>query len=307
MKFRKETALDRLFLYDRAVWFIFLWQHSIQWTVVETFTQNRLLQVISNCSAKKLQIQQKSIAGSFLFCDNTIEKEFSLIFEIYFYFFYNEYAKMNDCREIRQFEVIILLHLAPALRVKDVTIFDLVDQEFYYGEFIFFSRLAAHLSRVAGISAEDGQEIGVLSELMYLSSKIHFSLQETVASEQELRAGLQMPVLIGDLLYGRFIVYLTEAGKKDLLPVYMEYLRTFNAEQVRALQKKQETPGASYICLLAEKTADAVVSLADKRSVQAGQLRLVAENYFKEQWTNMQGAPITQLAVLENALQAEMF
>ena len=200
-----------------------------------------------------------------------------------------------------------MLHLAPALRVKDVTIFDLVDQEFYYGEFIFFSRLAAYLSRVAGISAEDGQEIGVLSELMYLSSKIHFSLQETVASEQELRAGLQMPVLIGDLLYGRFIVYLTEAGKKDLLPVYMEYLRTFNAEQVRALQKKQETPGASYICLLAEKTADAVVLLADKSSVQAEQLRLVAENYFKEQWTNMQGTPITQLAVLENALQAEMF
>ena len=67
-----------------------------------------------------------------------------------------------------------MLHLAPALRVKDVTIFDLVDQEFYYGEFIFFSRLAAHLSRVAGISAEDGQEIGVLSELMYLSSKNSF-------------------------------------------------------------------------------------------------------------------------------------
>lgn len=214
---------------------------------------------------------------------------------------------MNDCREIRQFEVIVLLHLAPALRVKDVTIFDLVNQEFYYGEFIFFSRLAAYLSKIAGISAEDGQEIGILSELMYLSSKIHFCLNETTNGEQSLRRGLQMPVLVGDLLYGRFIVCLTESGKKDLLPVYMEYLRAFNAEQVHVLRQNEEKTGVSYISLLAEKTAEAIMLLADKSSVQLEQLKQVAENYFKEHWTSMQGAPITQLAALENALQAEMF
>lgn len=199
-----------------------------------------------------------------------------------------------------------MLHLAPALRVKDVTIFDLVDQEFYYGEFIFFSRLAAHLSSVAGISAEDGQEIGVLSELMYLSSKIHFSLHGTANGAQDLRAGLQMPVLIGDLLYGRFIVCLTEAEKTALLPIYMEYLWAFNAEQVYTLQQTGERAGASYIGMLVEKTADAVALLAGDGFAKE-QLRLAADHYFKEQWTSMQGAPITQLAVLENALQAEMF
>ena len=114
-----------------------------------------------------------------------------------------------------------MLHLAPALRVKDVTIFDLVEQEFYDGEFIFFSRLAAYLSKLAAIPAEDGQEIGVLSELMYLSSKMHVSLQTENESAQGLRTGLQMPVLLGDLLYGRFISALTEA-KQDISRLLQE-------------------------------------------------------------------------------------
>lgn len=195
-----------------------------------------------------------------------------------------------------------MLHLAPALRVKDVTIFDLVEQEFYYGEFIFFSRLAAHLSKLAAISAEDGQEIGVLSELMYLSSKMHVSLRTKNDTEQALRAGLQMPVLLGDLLYGRFILALTEAEKNSLLPVYIAYMRQFSARQAQASKTRDDF----YIRLLVQKTAEAVAIVAGMDSAGQSRLESAAGDYWTEQWEQLQGGKITTLAALEAALQAEM-
>lgn len=193
-----------------------------------------------------------------------------------------------------------MLHLAPALRVKDVTIFDLVEQEFYDGEFIFFSRLAAHLSKLAAIPEEDGQEIGVLSELMYLSSKMHVSLQTENESAQGLRTGLQMPVLLGDLLYGRFISALTEAKQDSLLPVYIAYMRQLSAGQVQGNGQQD----ASYVRLLARKTAEAVALAAGMDD--AGQLTAAAEDYWAEQWQRLQREKITTLAALEAVLQAEM-
>ena len=61
-----------------------------------------------------------------------------------------------------------LQNVIPALRVKDITIFDLLDQEFHYGEFVVFPKLAAYLGRIAAIPAKDAQEIGRISELVYL-------------------------------------------------------------------------------------------------------------------------------------------
>lgn len=205
------------------------------------------------------------------------------------------------------FEVIFLLNLIPALRVKDTTIFDLLDQNFYYGEFIFFSRLAAHLGRIAEISAEDAQEVGVLSELIYLSSKIHFFLVEKAETEEQLRAELQMPVLIGDLLYGRFVVSLTETEKKDYLPIYVDYLKQFNRHRIDMLLEQMPMKDEEqYVKLLTKKTAEVIAALADRTSIHRENLEIAAENYLEEQWALLYGEQITSLTVLEEKMQAEM-
>ena len=62
--------------------------------------------------------------------------------------------------------MIRLQTLISALRVKDTTIFELLEQEFYYGDFIFFPQLTAHLGRIANINAKLVKEVGILSELV---------------------------------------------------------------------------------------------------------------------------------------------
>lgn len=210
-------------------------------------------------------------------------------------------------KNLNGFEVIFLLNLIPALRVKDVTIFDLLDQEFHYGEFIFFSRLANHLGKIVALSKKDAQDVGILSEIMYLSSKIHCSLVEQPETEQQLRAALQMPVLLGDLLYSRLIVHMTETGKTACLPVYLDYLRQFNQQRIDDLvQQKQTLHQEFYLVLLAQKTAAAIALLVGATATVQENLKIAAENYLREQWPLLYGEQITSLEALETRIQAEL-
>ena len=200
--------------------------------------------------------------------------------------------------------MIFLLNLVPALRVKDVAIFDLLEQEFHYGEFIFFSQLAAHLGRIANISAKDAKEVGLLSELIYLSSKIHFFVAEKTDERTQCSA-LQMPVLIGDLLYSRFVVFLSEFGKVAYLPIYLEYLRQFNQQRIEDLQKQQDTVHTEYIVrLLSQKTAAVVASIAGGNGEMQNTLQTAAENFWQEQWALLYGKRVTSLADLEEQMLA---
>lgn len=207
--------------------------------------------------------------------------------------------------DTKRLEVILLLNLIPALQVKNLTIFDLVGQPFQYGEFVCYSQLAAHLGKLAGISAEDAQEVGILSELLYLSSKLHDNLSEQVESTPQLRTELQMPVLLGDLMYGRFLSSITVAGKKEILPVYIEYLQQFNAKRIEML--RHDIPDESvvfYVGLLADKTAEVIARLAGMHTERQLELKRAAEAFMQKQWQKHTEA-VHSLMELEQMLQAE--
>ena len=199
-------------------------------------------------------------------------------------------------------------NLIPTLRVKVVTIFDLLDQEFHYGEFIFFPRLAAYLGRIAAISMKDAQEIGQISELVYLYAKIHVSVKERALEDPEFCSSVQMPVLLGDLFLGRFYRMLAEYQKEDCLPVYLEYMGQLSGHEVDRLQvhKKAEADDY-YITLLVQKVADAIAILAGENAPAKENLQNAAANYLQEQWALLYGERIGSVAELEEKLQAEMF
>ena len=147
-----------------------------------------------------------------------------------------------------------LQNVIPALRVKGSTIFDLLDQEFHYGEFVFFPQLAAYLGRVAAISVKDAQEIGRISELVYLYAKMHISVKEGTLEDAGFRSSVQMPVLLGDLFLGRFYRTLAECGKENCLPVYLDYMKALNSREVDQLaQENSAEPDMYYRNLLAAK------------------------------------------------------
>ena len=199
-----------------------------------------------------------------------------------------------------------MLNLVPALKVKDTTILDLVGQDFCYAEFVFFYRLADKLGKMAEISPEEAEKVGFLSELIYLSSKIHFELKEEYEGESALRKDLQMPVLTGDLLYGRFVANITKLGKLDYLPDYMDYLKEFNAKQIDRLQDKETKKTAKYFTLLlAETTANIIASIAGKKDSDLAALRQAADAFLEEEWKLFYEEKITSLAVLEDKMKAE--
>ena len=204
---------------------------------------------------------------------------------------------------VGEFEVICLQHLIPSLRVKDVTIFDLLAQEFHYGEFVFFSQLAAYLGRIAAIPAKDAQEIGHISELVYLYAKIHISVKEGTLEDAGFRSGVQMPVLLGDLFLGRFDRMLAECQKENCLPVYLDYMKDLNSREVDRLEQRNHAePDAYYRNLLAQKVAEAVAVLAGEAFTEKESLQVAAENYLREQWQLVYGERITSLAQLEEKL-----
>ena len=96
----------------------------------------------------------------------------------------------------------IVQYLKEALRVKDTSVFELVDYTFYERDFVFFAQLIDHLGVLYNdCDKTELMDFAKLSQLLYLSSLLHFSLTEKTEDLQQLRAEKQMPVLLGDLLY----------------------------------------------------------------------------------------------------------
>ena len=204
--------------------------------------------------------------------------------------------------------MICLQNLIPALRVKHVTIFDLLDQEFHYGEFVVFPKLAAYLGRIAAIPAKDAQEIGRISELVYLYAKIHSSVKEGTLEDEGFRSRVQMPVLLGDLFLGRFYRTLAECEKENCLPVYLDFMKEMNSQAFDRLETDVDSDFENeWLELLARKVAEAILVLAGENVCDSENLQVAAENYLRDQWPALYGQRISSVSELEIALQAEMF
>lgn len=189
-----------------------------------------------------------------------------------------------------------------ALQVKDCSVFDLLHHTFYERDFVFFMRLTLHLGRMAGFSEKDAIVYGNLSELLYLSSLLHVSMTEQTETTAQLRAEKQMPVLLGDLLYGRFVSTLVENKKMAYLQNYLDYLRRFNANGVDSLEGRAVYTMEDAVQLLAEKTAEVMALSAGTEKTM-----LIAEAYayFHAHWDALREKTVTTVEGLEALLQRE--
>ncbi len=186
--------------------------------------------------------------------------------------------------------------LKEALRVKENTIFDLLQHTFYERDFAYFIKLAVHLGDVTGYDNRKAIKFGELSQLLYLSSLLHYSLTEDTTNTQQLRAEKQMPVLLGDLIYGRFISMLTNTGNTGYLPLYLTYLKVFNANGVEELEGRMVFDMHHAVQILTEKTAEIMASAS---GVAVAVVQNEANQYFQTHWDAEQGEKVTTFAALE--------
>lgn len=202
--------------------------------------------------------------------------------------------------------MIRLQTLISALRVKDTTIFELLEQEFYYGDFIFFPQLTAYLGRIANINTRLVKEVGILSELVYLYAKIHGSISTEGTKGEKFCKTVQMPVLLGDLFLGKFYKTLHEYAREDTLTIYLEFMKELNRERIGQLEKPSGKI-FNWIALLIETTVNVLCMLAESTAEERNILYHAAQNFREEYDTIFHEERITGLSALERRLQAELY
>lgn len=202
--------------------------------------------------------------------------------------------------------MIRLQTLISALRVKDTTIFELLEQEFYYGDFIFFPQLTAYLGRIANINTRLVKEVGILSELVYLYAKIHGSIATEGTKGEKFCKTVQMPVLLGDLFLGKFYKTLHEYAREDTLTIYLEFMKELNRERIGQLEKPSGKI-FNWIALLTETTVNVLCMLAGITAEEKDILYNAAQNFREEYGTVFHEERITELSALEQRLQAELY
>lgn len=202
--------------------------------------------------------------------------------------------------------MIRLQTLISALRVKDTTIFELLGQEFYYGDFIFFPQLTAYLGRIANINTRLVKEVGILSELVYLYAKIHGSIATEGTKGEKFCKTVQMPVLLGDLFLGKFYKTLHEYAREDTLTIYLEFMKELNRERIGQLEKPSGKI-FNWIVLLTETTVNVLCMLAGITAEEKDILYNAAQNFREEYGTVFHEERITGLSALEQRLQAELY
>lgn len=202
--------------------------------------------------------------------------------------------------------MIRLQTLISALRVKDTTIFELLEQEFYYGDFIFFPQLTAYLGRIANINTKLVKEVGILSELVYLYAKIHGSIATEGTKGEKFCKTVQMPVLLGDLFLGKFYKTLHEYAREDTLTIYLEFMKELNRERIGQLEKPSGKI-FNWIVLLTETTVNVLCMLAGITAEEKDILYNAAQNFREEYGTVFHEERITGLSALEQRLQAELY
>ncbi|MBQ5863762.1 MAG: hypothetical protein IIW67_08675, partial [Peptococcaceae bacterium] len=150
--------------------------------------------------------------------------------------------------------------------------------------------------RVVRCDKARAEEIGLLSQLIYLSSLLHVSITEETSDMEQLRAEKQMPVLLGDLLYGRFISELSETGNSSYLPIYLSYLKEFNANSIDSLEDRTEFDMKKAAFLLMVKTNEVFAMVMGHNPLD---VLMEGELFFAEEWNVSKGEKVTNMAQLE--------
>ena len=120
-------------------------------------------------------------------------------------------------------------------KLKNNDFFGLLDIKFYLKEFLFFPEFLTFLASRHNLDDNKAQNLGIVSTLVYLSAKIHFSVHD---ENEHYASSMQFPILLGDLLYGKVIETLMSSPYSDYLKDYLAYLQKLNAAVIDYLNGK---------------------------------------------------------------------
>jgi len=132
---------------------------------------------------------------------------------------------------------LILARIYKNLKIKSGDSTDILNRNFSKIDMTFFPYLTLLAAQGPKGINKKIRTLAVTTQIMYLSTKIHNKIPEDTL-EIEFTKQVQLPILVGDLLYSRFYEILCTEDCIEYLNYYVEYISQLNLKWVDYLQKK---------------------------------------------------------------------
>lgn len=132
---------------------------------------------------------------------------------------------------------LILARVYKHLKIKSGMSTDILDTNFSKIDMTFYPYLALLATQGPKGITKKARTLAVVSQIMYLSTEVHNQIPEDCIDEHFSKR-IQLPILVGDLLYSRFYEVLCAEDCIEYLDYYVEYISQLNLKWVDYLQGK---------------------------------------------------------------------
>lgn len=131
---------------------------------------------------------------------------------------------------------LITARLYKYLKIKSGVSLDILNVNFSKLDMLFIPQLILLVSQNGKGFNNKTRTLAVVSQIMYLSTEIHNQIPEN--EDTSFRENIQLPILVGDLLYSKFFEILCTEDSIEYLDYFVEYVSQLNENWVEFLDNK---------------------------------------------------------------------
>lgn len=132
---------------------------------------------------------------------------------------------------------LILARIYKYLKIKSGISTDILNTSFSKLDMTLYPYLALLAAQGSKGITKKNRTLAVASQIIFMSTEIHNRIPESHNGHQFAKQ-IQLPILVGDLLYSRFYEILCTEDCIEYLECYLEYISQLNIKWVDYLQQK---------------------------------------------------------------------
>lgn len=162
----------------------------------------------------------------------------------------------EDLRKVQ-----LLIHKNFMINIKSGNINNLINQEFNYLDANIRPAIVIISNRLFGPINQQTIALAAVLQFIYMASQVHLKLKEGSSNKDKSidnRTAYQLPVLVGDYLYGKFFTNLCDFGISQYLRELAQLICIINKNDILNIRypDMQYTDAAKYIDIVRGETAE---------------------------------------------------
>jgi hypothetical protein len=142
---------------------------------------------------------------------------------------------------------LVLARIYKYLKIRSGISIDILHSKFSKLDMTFFPLLSLIAGQGSKGITNKNRTLAVVSQIVFLSTEIHNQIPESTEKSQFAKQ-VQLPILVGDLLYSRFYEILCKNDCIEYLDYFLDYLSNLNLKWVDYLDQKIEIEELSTSC-----------------------------------------------------------